>query len=62
MKKVISIALIAFFCMAGIILICFHISNRRKNVSLFIKNKLIEEYSPQIMVQCKSLWDFGFLT
>lgn len=48
-KKVISIALIAFFCMAGIILICFHISNRRKNVSLFINNKLIEEYSPQII-------------
>ena len=47
MKRII-VLVVTFFFIAGIISICFIINNRRKNALLFINNKLIEGYLPQI--------------
>ena len=47
MKRIFTI--VTFFFMVGMIVLnCFIFSNRRKNALLFINNKLIEGYMPQI--------------
>ena len=48
MKKIIIVIVTFFFIVSIIISICFIISNRRKSALLFINNKLIEGYLPQI--------------